>query len=785
MNPSSPYDQAIAATRYDKPVKQAVHAILSDLEPRLLTPAEGVFFQRQTHAELIGWLRSHTQQPMQPMQDLLHDVIRVAINDYDWYCHHAHAIAYIVRPEAYINPPRQHQRQAIQSLLDQIATEPAWLKREPGVLVLALMTDCAVIDRARLLAECRRPLNDHLHNGTYATLEPLDDGQLHHRQRRVLLQDRVYDAWLDWLEQGYDTLASALGCQPDSDDTDLGRAIVQSLQRALDCQALCRTPSGRRRQPGLRQLCRAAEAYLRMKLTHWQIDFAAGRLKAASLSTAQWLAATGYLAPEDPAAACNIPQKPTKADHRKCVRERLKQFRYHLHRDEAPQIATLVSHIRDLDTWDPDDKYNRDRWFLRQLIRHKITLPIDHIFHTAIEVALNNIQKSQSQPVKSETIAAQLGPVLIDLLHETQGQSWQSWSGETFQAVYERILEVQPTDAVASQARSGLMRLHAWLVQAYGVAALPRKHLAKPDLPPPLVRDCLIWPDDFDAIQHQLCSDWLTATPVEQALWLTATLAYRLGLRKSEVLRLRLRDIEISPQRGYVYIRAYGDYGYKSGNAERELPLHDLLLPHEFDQLRAWLDWIRAYMDPASTQRLFPYSGEYGFPSSDNAYADRIEKVARLVTGDPNVVFHTLRHSFVVLLILCARDAHYPATFGHSRIRQNLDWLQQAGWPRTADHPGLLGNDRDRFMYVAFLTGHLSYQSGLKSYFQLPELVVHEQLLNQQADWSASALQATFNLGRATVYKHFGTERAPGAPAITAWLYRRYRQTWSQATISP
>jgi len=215
---------------------------------------------------------------------------------------------------------------------------------------------------------------------------------------------------------------------------------------------------------------------------------------------------------------------------------------------------------------------------------------------------------------------------------------------------------------------------------------------------------------------------------------LLIVLAFRLGMRRREILCLRRGDIDLSGD-GRIHIRPYKDirpyadasnrsvpfreisHTLKTGFSQRSLPIRQLLN----DQERQWLAEAceqsvdaRIPSDPMRA-RLFP-SHEH-----DTLSRDAID-LLRKVAGDDQLKLHHLRHSFaswMAFKVFFARQVAWADVFaGHPSIHEEM----QAS-------PALLGSilkpqlSAGDFLIIPRMLGHSSYEVSLTNYVHTLDLM--------------------------------------------------------------
>jgi hypothetical protein len=128
--------------------------------------------------------------------------------------------------------------------------------------------------------------------------------------------------------------------------------------------------------------------------------------------------------------------------------------------------------------------------------------------------------------------------------------------------------------------------------------------------------------------------------------WLLLTLAYRCGLRRMEVLKLNLNDLQFDG-RAELLVRPTAARRLKTLSATRKLPLYALLTSEELTRLEQF--WNTRYAE----EQKSPFSDFlFAVPARGFTFVPQdmlfklLHMVMREVTGDQTLRFHHLRHSF-------------------------------------------------------------------------------------------------------------------------------------------
>jgi integrase len=144
--------------------------------------------------------------------------------------------------------------------------------------------------------------------------------------------------------------------------------------------------------------------------------------------------------------------------------------------------------------------------------------------------------------------------------------------------------------------------------------------------------------------------------PAETGSCLLGEIAYASACRLRELTHARLSDLRIFPDgRLILEIRAHADRSLKRTSSRRDIPLHELLSADQRQRLHAHAQTLTALgRRPTKTYLFATLDRAQAPPSRDQCY--QLVIALREVTGDPNITFHSLRHSaanWLMLQMLC------------------------------------------------------------------------------------------------------------------------------------
>jgi len=185
----------------------------------------------------------------------------------------------------------------------------------------------------------------------------------------------------------------------------------------------------------------------------------------------------------------------------------------------------------------------------------------------------------------------------------------------------------------------------------------------------------ILMPDEYECAFRLLLNDECLKPDEQELHVLILCLSYRNGLRPGEVVRLLTSDI-ISENFMLAYIRNNRLGKTKTVNGVRQIPFYERLNKTEIELLKHWHK-DRLCSEPED--KLAPF---FTRRLRDNALVirqsviDRITQALRIATGDPDMKFRSLRHSFATFFTL-------------STAQQNVDFIDSsvtAQWSGYEEH---------------------------------------------------------------------------------------------------
>lgn len=229
------------------------------------------------------------------------------------------------------------------------------------------------------------------------------------------------------------------------------------------------------------------------------------------------------------------------------------------------------------------------------------------------------------------------------------------------------------------------------------------------------------------------------------------TLSFKCGLRRMEVLKLKIADLcEHDPAE--LLTRPSEARRLKTKSSTRKLPLYALLTNLELDDFRQWkksrLHELKSKV-PTATHSELQSSFLFGIPELNFEFIPQdtlfpiIHDAMRVVTGDKSLRFHHLRHSFAswtFLRLMLSDLPDIPNIFPH--LPKTNEYLNDSSKFRDKLY-GRAAPTRRHVYAVASLLGHSGPEISLEHYIHFCDILISLWLQNDvSAPIKKSIIQA-------------------------------------------
>ena len=294
-------------------------------------------------------------------------------------------------------------------------------------------------------------------------------------------------------------------------------------------------------------------------------------------------------------------------------------------------------------------------------------------------------------------------------LYRTETQELDELDESELEHIYEQIL-ASKTDTKARNYLHGRLRdLHQFASEHYGLPALnsffsttsTTENQAQ-------VRVGYVTEDVYQAMLKRL--DNLTGLEQEtqQGLNIMLMLAYRTGMRRGELLKLRLSDIEESEE-AWVFVvnNRYGNN--KTDSARRKIPTYVLLLSEELQQFKDYIGRRRSQNPHTTNTLVFSDPHAVTIPHSGTMVSNLI-KYLLSQCGVGELTFHHLRHSALTNLMFVMHGNNVLVTSFTGYTPEHADKIRQELYCVNPE------SRRDIYHSVSGLAGHLTPETTFLHY---------------------------------------------------------------------
>ena len=223
----------------------------------------------------------------------------------------------------------------------------------------------------------------------------------------------------------------------------------------------------------------------------------------------------------------------------------------------------------------------------------------------------------------------------------------------------------------------------------------------------------------------------------KQSLEMMVIMAYRTGMRIGELVKAKVKDIEISEEM-WCLIRE-NEYGTnKSFSAKRKLPVKVLLCGNEKELFKQYLGQRRALCD-GTNELLFSIDGASYIPWDSSEVSALISRMLRDITGNNDYTFHHLRHSAISRLHLIFEEewslVERLSSYSEMQAREIRDFILGKGTVK-----------KEKYWELACLGGHESPDTTLRVYCHFCDLIISERIRRANFHFSITALRQLTSL---------------------------------------
>lgn len=258
--------------------------------------------------------------------------------------------------------------------------------------------------------------------------------------------------------------------------------------------------------------------------------------------------------------------------------------------------------------------------------------------------------------------------------------------------------------------------------------------------------------------QYILMLEWVTrefnsATisnkPIFQAMRMCLILGFRIGLRRSECLGIRLMDIHTTNDTQLI-IREYEGFRLKSRNSIRQISLQHQMPD---DELAYIIEYTLSRQKEDKKTLLINWKGAGRKKNRMDHIFSRIRKLLRLVSGRNDARFHELRHSratFKIYHCYAVAYNHLSSTgpdISHEELERARGYLDNNVEYQNG------GNKHKILRYISREMGHASPKTTLTSYIHSLDWILHDHREKAIPKLRTKALSRLTNLSPRQIQK--------------------------------
>ncbi|MCH8501542.1 MAG: site-specific integrase [Aliidiomarina sp.] len=255
------------------------------------------------------------------------------------------------------------------------------------------------------------------------------------------------------------------------------------------------------------------------------------------------------------------------------------------------------------------------------------------------------------------------------------------------------------------------------------------------------VRNYVISETNFVTLCNEISSNPDHQNLIGEGLVLCLILMARCGLRPSEVIKLRVKDVEPSAEH-YIFIRE-NQYGTnKTYSARRKIPLSIMLPPKEFCLFKRYFTRRAHDIGEKRNYLLFPSCANANLPYTLMDFHREFSKPLTRICGESVHTYH-LRHKAISVFqaVLCSSLLAGALPYEKAQTAMIRKYFQT-----------LVG--RDVIYQIATFAGHLSPKITFHNYMHFTDIVLFEHLTKNQESMHRDYWEAL-----ADVSKHIITRR--------------------------
>ena len=316
-------------------------------------------------------------------------------------------------------------------------------------------------------------------------------------------------------------------------------------------------------------------------------------------------------------------------------------------------------------------------------------------------------------------------------LIESRNIDLYSLDESDWEELYSSIVAMEGSDKAKHYTSERLSQFHRYLVRQHDMPILS-SIFTNNDIESsiPFVRAVYIPEMAFRQLLEGLQKIDLPLLEVEK-LSLIFIIAYRTGLRRGEIIKLRLNDVENSEER-WLFIRnnKFGDN--KTSSALRKIPLSCLLTDKERKYFENYLV-KRKNLNKGKNTLLFSQEDGFDKPYSGYLLSETARQLLSHIMGQ-KIIFHHFRHtalSRIQVILEGGLNVQDITPYNDEQVERIQIMLGQFTFKNSK---------RDIYWAMAAFAGHISPQTTFHSYLHFNDLLVGDILNVQDHNFTTNGI---------------------------------------------
>lgn len=339
-------------------------------------------------------------------------------------------------------------------------------------------------------------------------------------------------------------------------------------------------------------------------------------------------------------------------------------------------------------------------------------------------VLLSHGSSSYQKPLAPSTVyGSYLAPIvhpILSLLSTSEPNDLRDFDSDEFEQLYEDVLQ-QSRWKEKSTPANALQEFHHFLTTHHGCPSLetPIAHTTRGT---PRVRALIVTEAEFQAIRRSIRSSSSHNGTERENLEIALILGFRAGLRPDEALKLRLQDVFVGPTDTIVTVRTNRYGSNKNRPSLRRIDLAALCPEDEHKWFSEHVARLQAFFNNQPQALLISKAPNRDIRADRTFLETLLQPTIRQVTGNPHVLYYSLRHSALTRLHL---RSEIPTRDHEIHDPEDNNPVDDQLVPRlTGGQP----DSMKRLHMVAAIAGHASPEMTLTTYLHGLDLILYEKV---------------------------------------------------------